>query len=145
MAARSDIRQFINGLGPSLERAQAQGTLARTRLDVRDQFTASIADEDEESKAASVLTFNEELDAFCVDMRFASVTVQQQVERHTRRWGRGFLFGTIGATVVGLWGLGLAVSGRDTVGVMGVFLIIFGCPTIFVALLVTSSSPSEPS
>lgn len=138
MAERSEIRRFISVLGPTLERAQAQGTLARTKLDVRDQFEATTVEEEDSIRSRSLATFTEELDAFCADMRLAGVTVQQQVERHTRRWLRGFLLGGLGGSVTFIVGLGLAGSGAAGFGALVAFV---GAPAVFIWLLTVCSRP----
>lgn len=140
MAARPEIRQFISLLRPTLERAQSQGTLARTKLDVRDQFQSSIVTEDGTTTATSMLTFNEELEAFCADMRLAGVTVQQQVERHTRRWGRGLLFGFFGALIMVV--VGFMFAGGGSAG-LGAVLLFLGTPITFILLLIVGSNPIE--
>ena len=79
---RQAIRSFIASHQAILEQAQADGTLARTKLDLRDMAETQFSDVQPDQHARFLSTFTEELDAFCSDMRLASVTVQQQVERH---------------------------------------------------------------
>jgi hypothetical protein len=143
MTERVEVRQFISLLGPTLERAQAEGILARTKLDVRDQFEATINLEEGPQRAKSLSVFNEELEAFCADMRLAGVTVQHQVERHARRWLRGIVFGLLGAFGCGLLGLVVAGAGGDAGGGIGAILIFIGAPIAFFWLLSVGSRPAD--
>jgi hypothetical protein len=84
---RGAIRDFISTQRGVLEAAQAGGTLARTKLDVMDAAEAAFSPTASERERVLSIA-RQELDAFCDDMRLASVTVQQQVERlKPKRWG----------------------------------------------------------
>ena len=133
MANRAEVRSFIDKLRPMLERAQADGILARVKLDVRDRFEESISEEDEAQRVRSLNVFTEELDAFCTDFRLAVVTVQQQVERHKRRWGRGFLCGLLFGVVTLIVGVALAMSAQGSGGssTFAGFVIVMGAPIAF--------------
>jgi hypothetical protein len=98
---RAAIRAFISGQRDLLESAQLTGTLARTKLDVIDAAEVALAPvTDHRDKLLAMV--RQELDAFCDDMRLASVTVQQQVERKgPKRWGLA-VASAIGATIATL-------------------------------------------
>jgi hypothetical protein len=107
-----------------LERAQADGALARSKLDLRDAAERHFADIPEDQQARLSSTFNEELEAFCSDMRLASVTVQQQVERrHPPSLAR-----IVGLAILGLI-VGFFVGGFASNGDGGVILsgMLGGC------------------
>lgn len=128
---RSAIRNFLAGSRGLLEKAQLDGTLARTKLDVKDAAEQAFVDADyEKTRFFDVVT--EELDALCADLRLASVTVQQQVERKPpKRWG----LATVAAVITGIVTL-FVMAGlfgdapSDTTALLG-----FGIP-IVVAVLV---------
>jgi hypothetical protein len=94
---RAAIREWISTRGTVLETAQASGTLARTKLDVKDGARASLAC-GEPTPAFNAL-LEEELEAFCADMRLASTTIQVQVERKIHHNGRAALLAVIAAVV----------------------------------------------
>ena len=119
---RQSIRGFVSQRRVLLETAQASGTLARTKLDIKDEAEShllSSTPEGDKQRWRSVL--DEEVEAFCADMRMASMTVQQQVERRPRRIF-GAICGAVGAFVVLI--VILAESGVQSP------LIGFGVPTL---------------
>lgn len=79
--ARAAVREWVAKQRGALEAAQASGKLARAKLDIRDEFEAAFPTVEPEQKGRLLATFDQELEAFCADIRLASVTVQQQVER----------------------------------------------------------------
>jgi hypothetical protein len=80
-ALRPAVRQWVAKERGTLEKAQSEGALARKKLDLRDAVEAEFPSLSDEQRARLLIIFDEELEAFCADMRLASVTVQQQVER----------------------------------------------------------------
>lgn len=78
---RPVIRAFIEQHRAILERAQAAGTLARTRLDLRDAAEERFSAASSGETTRLLRIFDEEMKAFCSDFRLATVTVQQQIER----------------------------------------------------------------
>jgi hypothetical protein len=101
MSDRIAIRNWIAKHQAKLTSAQAGGYLAREKLDIQDEFERQNTIGDNQ---AALLMFKQELDALCADMRLASVTVQQQVERKMSGTLKGFLivFAVITVVVVGV-------------------------------------------
>jgi hypothetical protein len=79
--SRQSIRAWISEQRGALEQAQASGTLARTKLDLKDAAKKRFPDMQNTSDFNAIL--GEEMDAVCADLRLADITVQQQVERKT--------------------------------------------------------------
>ncbi|WP_394763552.1 hypothetical protein [Phenylobacterium sp.] len=123
-----------------MERAQAEGKLARVKLDVRDQFEATIEHETDGDRAKSLATFTEEIEAFCTDLRLAVVTVQAQVERGKRRWGRGILTGLLFAFSTFVAGFALFMA---TQGTPAAVLAFGGPPFAFWIGVAMGSKPEE--
>ncbi|MGE5515081.1 MAG: hypothetical protein ACM31D_04595 [Bacteroidota bacterium] len=78
---RHMVREWLSDRRHLLEAAQASGTLARTRLDLRDAVEVAFPDFPEAQRDKLLETFDQEIEALCYDLRLATVTVQQQVER----------------------------------------------------------------
>lgn len=78
---RMVIRKWIEVHARTLETAQAEGKLARVKLDLRDKIQAEFPPGETSPDSHLMSMFSEELEAFCADMRLATVTVQTQVER----------------------------------------------------------------
>lgn len=78
---RAVIRKWIELHASLLETAQADGKLARVKLDLRDKIQTEFPPNEAKTNSHMTIMFQEELEAFCADMRLASVTVQTQVER----------------------------------------------------------------
>ena len=86
MSKRQEVRTAVRALvaqkGELLQQAQASGTLARTKLDFREACADGLAGlQGGATKKELQEIIDEEVDAYCADMRLASVTVQAQIER----------------------------------------------------------------
>ncbi len=92
---RATIREWVASHRSILESAQADGTLARTKLDVKDRARISFDQKPMNGFSAFDSVLTEELDAFCSDMRLATVTVQSQIERRIHHNGRGAFLGIL--------------------------------------------------
>jgi len=123
--SRGAVRSYVASKAPALESAQAGGRLARVKIDLKDEaeaiFTVGTADE----KAALRVMVDEEIEALCADLRLATVTVQAQIERRPRNWGRG----AIAAVAVFVVGVLVMVGIGTQDGVAG-----FGVPLIAAAI-----------
>lgn len=82
---RGAVRAWVEKHRNVLEVAQASGALARTKLDLRDAIADAFPSLPAEDHARLLETFDQEMEALCQDLRLATVTVQQQVEREVRK------------------------------------------------------------
>ena len=99
--SRQVIREWVEKQRSTLEWAQSAGTLARTKLDIKDAAAAAFQNTFTSQPTHFSSVLDQELDAFCADMRLASVTVQQQVERRVPRTGLAIV-AAVGAGLVAL-------------------------------------------
>jgi VIT1/CCC1 family predicted Fe2+/Mn2+ transporter len=129
--SRNTVRNYVEGKRSVLEMAQANGRLARVKIDLKDEANAVFAVGTVEEKEALRSMLDEEIEALCADLRLASVTVQAQVERRSRNFARGALI-AIGVFVVVIV---LCVAANVQDGIVG-----FGVPLIaaIIALFVFS-------
>ena len=126
-ADRTAIRAFVASNGAKLELAQAQGVLARTKLDLKDSALAAFPGVGPDELPRFERTLDEEIDAFCADHRLAAITVQAQVERTTRMNVALALFlSALCALAVAF--VGLLFCASTTTVPFGVFLILLGAP-----------------
>lgn len=65
----------------ALGAAQAQGKLARVKLDMKDAIETAFSEVAALHRNRLIEAFEEELEAFCQDLRLAGITIQQQIER----------------------------------------------------------------
>jgi hypothetical protein len=127
---RLAIREFIQSHRALLEQAQAQGVLARTRLDLRDTAEARFGQATPDEAVRLKVMFEEELDAFLSDMRLATVTVQQQVEREVpsnSHTARGMILGILAAAFAFMIGFVIIGSSRN-MGDGGILFFSIGLP-----------------
>lgn len=75
------VRGFLDGCHAALERAAANGTLARTKLDLVRAFRGAHANLSEDRRAAMVRLLEVELEALCADLRLGTLVVTSHVER----------------------------------------------------------------
>lgn len=78
---RLAVRAWVLRQRPALEVAQAEGRLARIKLDLKDAVADAFPDLPDGQHHRLIEVFGEEIEALCQDLRLATVTVQQQVER----------------------------------------------------------------
>jgi hypothetical protein len=132
--SRQAIRDWVATKRQVLEHAQATGTLARTKLDMKDQARAAFGEQWANDPSGSLVMFDEELDAFCTDMRLASVTVQQQIERVPHHNLRGAVAAIAAAIITLVVFLQMANNGHDVGPGIGFTLpIMVGMIAFFVA------------
>ena len=100
---RQAVRAWVQNQRAALEGAQAQGKLARVKLDMKDAMETAFPEVAELHRARLIEVFEEELDAFCSDLRLAGITIQQQVERVEKKpSGCAVTMGVIGILLAGL-------------------------------------------
>lgn len=97
--SRAAVRDYVARHAPTLEAAQATGRLARAKIDVRDAAEDLFDDAGNDERVRLRAMVEEEIEALCADMRLASITVQNQVERRTRSMGYKVIC-AIGAAIV---------------------------------------------
>lgn len=124
---RQAIREWVDKQRSALEQAQSAGTLARTKLDIKDAAAAVFQNMFSSEPAVFSRVLDEELEAFCADMRLASVTVQQQVERRVPRTGLAIV-AAVGAAFVALVVAALNVENP---------LLGFGIPVVVAVVVFT--------
>jgi hypothetical protein len=142
---RVALRQWIQAHAFELESAQAVGTLARTKLDLKDVVESELPFCPPDEKAKYEKIFKEELEAFCADMRFASVTVQSQVERKTG-FPIGRLIGAFALAAVStviLIIIAGAVGGQNGDSGLG-SVILLGAPPLLTFFFFQMMAPPAP-
>lgn len=90
--SRAEVRAFVESHRAALELAQADNRLPQYRLDLRDSFEAACAAFDADGHEKVLRIFDQEVEAFCQQLRIGGTVVTQQVERarapvdQTGRW-----------------------------------------------------------
>ncbi len=100
---RQAIRAFIGKQRSLLEQAQANGTFARTKLDILDTAESSFQNIPPDQSREFRTICNEELEAFCYDVGFAPVINREKgIKRQS-------IFRIIGRVILGLFGLAATI------------------------------------
>lgn len=109
--SRAEVRAFVESHRGALELAQADNRLPQFRLDLRDRFEEACAPFDGERLDKALRTFDEEVEAFCQQLRIGGMVVTNQVERgrpgdQTGRWlaawALAIVAGFIGFAIAGI-------------------------------------------